>query len=404
MTPPPRAARKLVWVGVLPPHQGGAAVSGFQMLVGLARAGHAIRSLAPITAETARAGESFAAQYPELGVTRFRMPYSETSPNIPATETYRQLEQQQIETGLSVLIERERPDVLLLGRETLAWRAPTVAQRYGLPCILRIAGGFLSGVVDGNYPQALVSQWLEQVRKVDAIVAQTTSVAASLTALGLDRIRIIPNAVDLRLFAPAPKDETLRRELRIDDDRIVVMHVSNLKLMKRALEIVDSAANAVSVNPKLVYVIVGDGPQRHAMEEASRRNGIADHFRFVGWVQYGDVAAYLNLADMVVMPSDSEAQARVYLETQACARTLIASDIPGARHVIDDGATGLLFRKGDVADLTATTLRAAADPALRAAIGTRRVSASSSIRSITSPPFTRRPSKTFSKTERDSGL
>jgi glycosyltransferase involved in cell wall biosynthesis len=149
------------------------------------------------------------------------------------------------------------------------------------------------------------------------------------------------------------------------------MHVSNLKPMKRALEIVDSAANAVSVNPKLVYVIVGDGSERQAMEDAARRNGIADHFRFVGWVPYGDVAAYLNLADMVLMPSDSEAQARVYLETQACARALIASDIPAARHVIEDGKTGLLFRKGNIADLTATTLRAAADAPLRARIGAK---------------------------------
>jgi glycosyltransferase involved in cell wall biosynthesis len=53
---------------------------------------------------------------------------------------------------------------------------------------------------------------------------------------------------------------------------------------------------------------------------------------------------YINLADIVVMPSAAETQALVYLETQACARLLLASDIPGAREVIVDGETGLLFR------------------------------------------------------------
>lgn len=366
-----RPKRKLLWLGVLPPHQGGAAVSGFQMLAGLARAGHTIRTIAPITPETAGAGRRFDARHPEFGVTRFRVPHFETAPYMPAAETYRELEQQQVEQLASMLIETDRPDIILLGRETFAWRGPAVARRYALPCILRIAGGFLGGIVDGRYPAPLVANWVEQARKVDLVIAQTTSVAADLARLGLERIRIIPNGVDLGRFGPMPKDERLRRTLNIEDGAVVVMHVSNLKPSKRALDIVDSARAALAANPSLVYVIVGDGLDRQAMEDACRRQGIADRFRFVGWVEYGDVAAYLNLADLVVMPSESEAQARVYLESQACGRTLIASDIPGARHVVDDGETGLLFRKGDIADLAATILRAAGDPGLRARIGSK---------------------------------
>jgi glycosyltransferase involved in cell wall biosynthesis len=80
---------------------------------------------------------------------------------------------------------------------------------------------------------------------------------------------------------------------------------------------------------------------------------------------------YINLADMVVMPSESEGLARVYLETQACARVLVTSDIAPAREVVTDGETGLLFPPGDVAALTEQTVRAAGDPALRERIGRR---------------------------------
>ena len=78
---------------------------------------------------------------------------------------------------------------------------------------------------------------------------------------------------------------------------------------------------------------------------------------------------YLNLADLFVMPSITEALALVYLEIMACGRVLVATDIPAAREVGVDGETALLFRPGDVAHLTTITLRAAADAALRAAIG-----------------------------------
>ena len=78
---------------------------------------------------------------------------------------------------------------------------------------------------------------------------------------------------------------------------------------------------------------------------------------------------YINIADAVLMPSEAETQALVYLETQACARLLVASDIPAAREVVTDGETGLLFGKGDIDDLAAKVLRAVGDPLLRSRIG-----------------------------------
>ena len=65
--------------------------------------------------------------------------------------------------------------------------------------------------------------------------------------------------------------------------------------------------------------------------------------RFAGWIDYARMPDYINLGDIVVMPSESEGLARVYLEAQACARVLVASDIPPAREVVTEGETGLLF-------------------------------------------------------------
>lgn len=114
---------------------------------------------------------------------------------------------------------------------------------------------------------------------------------------------------------------------------------------------------------------MGDGPLRGAIDETCRQKQISERFRLVGWVYYNRMPGYINLADIVVMPSEAEGLSRVYLETQACARLLLASDIPPAREVVEDGETGFLFRKGDINDLTAKTLLAAAEPELRAEIG-----------------------------------
>ena len=135
------------------------------------------------------------------------------------------------------------------------------------------------------------------------------------------------------------------------------------------MDIVQSAERVLRDDPRTVYVIVGDGSERRPMEEECVRLRIRDRFRFVGWVDHDAMPEYLSLGDVVVMPSESEALALVYLETQASARTLVASDIPASREVVDHGRTGLLFRKGDVGDLVDKTRLAVRDRALRVAIG-----------------------------------
>ena len=94
-------------------------------------------------------------------------------------------------------------------------------------------------------------------------------------------------------------------------------------------------------------------------------------FRFAGWVAHAEVPAFLNLADIVVMMSDHETQSLVCLEAQACGRLLLASDVPGAREVVRHGETGVLYRTGDVDDLAAGMVAAAAAPAWRAEVGQR---------------------------------
>jgi len=372
----------ILYVGTLPPHPGGSAISSSLILLGLAQRGHAVRTLAPITAEALRSGDTFAAEHPGITTSRFLVPYFETAPNIPPPDDYRKLEREQIHKTLAALIESEPADIVFIGRETFAWHVPDVAIKYSIPCVLRMAGATTAGILNGTYAEAEARKLLEQFQRAELLVAPAFHLAESLRHLGLDKIEVIPNAADLRQFSPRPKDQALLRELNIGADQTVVMHVSNLKMIKRPLDIVRSAERTLQQIPELVYVIVGDGPCRQSMEDACRHRHIIDKFRFVGWVDYARIPDYLNLADIVVMASEAEALARVYVETQACARLLLASNVPGAREAIVDGENGLLFKKGDIDDLVAKTVLAARDPSLRAEIGRRARETSVRVRSL----------------------
>src|SRR5271156_817707 len=114
----------ILYVGTLPPHPGGSAVVAYQLLEGLARRGHRIHAIAPATPEVIAGGDHYAAAHPEIDVTRFPIPYFESSPDLPAADQYRRAEGDGIGAVWDRTLADSRPAVVIVGRETFAWHVP----------------------------------------------------------------------------------------------------------------------------------------------------------------------------------------------------------------------------------------------------------------------------------------
>jgi len=123
--------------------------------------------------------------------------------------------------------------------------------------------------------------------------------------------------------------------------------------------------------PNSTFLIVGDGPLRNDLENRCSELGIEDNVRFTGWMDYSEIPDVLCACDILVMCSEREGMARLYLETLACERVLVASDIPPAREVVEPGVNGLLFELGNVDALAESIILAARDPGLRRSLGKR---------------------------------
>lgn len=360
---------RIAYAGTLPPHPGGSAMVGADLVAGLARRGHAVTAIAPATAAALAVPEPLAGA--AFSIRRYPVPAFESSPNHPASEAHRTAEREGLRRHLRPLLSAGEVDVVVAGRETFAPDVADLAATAGAPWIVLAQGATLWGMLEDAYPEALRRATLDAMGRAQRVVAVARHLEPHLRRLGLRRIDVVPNAVDTAAFAPGPPNERMRAALSLDGAGAVVMHVSNLKDLKRPLDVVHAAATALRRAPDLWFVVVGDGPGRALIEAESARLGVRERFRCTGWVSRAEVPLYLRLADVVVMPSAAEALALVYLETQACGRVLIASDIDGAREVVRDGDTGLLHPLGDPDALAECILRAAANPTLCAAIGAR---------------------------------
>lgn len=358
--PRDKKSLNVLYVGTLPPHPGGSAILAVQVMVGLAKRGHRIRALAPIATD-ARVPPT----PPGIEVERFAQPWAEVSPDKPTPPEFREEEGRRIRGHFPRLVEESRPDVVVVGREMFAWHVPDLATEYSLPCVLWVQGATLWGMRNGSLPREVVSTLVGKMKQVDGIVAVARHMTVPLRELGLETTHVVPNGVDLLRFHPGPEDPELRDSLDIPADHAVVLHASNLKEIKRPMDLLPAARQVLEEYPEVTWVVMGEGPLRQALVDRCQEQGLGGHFRFVDWVDHAEMPRWMRLADVVVMPSEVEALALVYLEAQAVGATLIASDIPAAREVVEDGRNGLLHPVGDTRALAAQVLQAVKDPALR---------------------------------------
>ncbi|MGE0684429.1 MAG: glycosyltransferase family 4 protein [Candidatus Binatia bacterium] len=339
-----------------------------ELLPGLARQGHTVRVIAETPATNAgetRTGLDWT--IPQLEVEWSALEYRSGSTPPPAT--YYEAARKQMAAVFTRFVKQQRPDIVIIGRETVANPVLSLCKEYRLPALLIAHGSPTWSLLHGAYPEAPKQQLIDAFRQVDGIVAIAQHLVDILQKLGVTRVDLIPNIADPIRFHPEPKDHRLLQELIIAPEQIVVGYFSTLKPRKRPLDLIVAAEKALKTQPRIVYVIGGVGSCREEMLELGRRLGIADRFRYVGEIDYQRMPQYLNLADIVVLPSEREGAPLVYRETQACGRVLLASDIPAAREAIVDGETGLLFRLGDTEDLAAKIVALAENRELRQMIG-----------------------------------
>jgi colanic acid/amylovoran biosynthesis glycosyltransferase len=120
---------------------------------------------------------------------------------------------------------------------------------------------------------------------------------------------------------------------------------------------------------------VGDGPDRPALEQYARENGLTDVVQFHGQQTREKVAEWLGAADVVVAPSVPSKDGRregipvALMEAMACGAPVVASRLSGIPELVEDGVTGVLVPPADEPAIAAAIAGLLQDPARRQRLG-----------------------------------
>ncbi|MFM8679650.1 MAG: glycosyltransferase, partial [Alphaproteobacteria bacterium] len=167
---------------------------------------------------------------------------------------------------------------------------------------------------------------------------------------------VLRNGVDLGLFRALARDE-LRARMGIDGPAIA--SVGHLVARKGH----DLAIAALEELPGWTLLLVGEGPERGALERQAAARGLSGRVRFLGRLAQEELARVYNVADMLVLASDREGWANVLLESMACGTPVVATRIWGTPEVVSSPAAGLLVARDARAIADGVRALAASPPA-----------------------------------------
>lgn len=187
------------------------------------------------------------------------------------------------------------------------------------------------------------------MRFTDRILAVSESVAefnVRFKNIPAGKVSVLHNWIDLERFSPRSAERsTLRRLWGLPEDAFVVGSVGRLSGQKGYRYLVEAAPRILSGRPDTVFVVVGEGEDRGALERLAATLGVARSFRFPGFMV--EVENAYPVFDLFVLPSIYEPFGLAVLEAMAAGLTVVAAATGGLREIVEDETTGLLVPPGD---------------------------------------------------------
>lgn len=260
--------------------------------------------------------------------------------------------------GLQRLMRGWRPTIVHTHTAKAGLLGRLAARLAGVPVVVHTYHGHVLRGYFGRVKTA-VFRGLETrlATLADVLVAVSEAVKRDLVALGVaraERIRVVPVGLDLEHLAGELPRGALRREAGIPETAPLIGMVGRLVPIKDVPTFLSAARLVLERRPQARFALVGDGPQRPALEALCRELSLAGAVTFFGWRR--DLAAVYGDLDVVVNASRNEGTPVALIEALAATRAVVATRVGGTEDVLGAGARGLLVPPADPGALAAAIL------------------------------------------------
>jgi 1,4-alpha-glucan branching enzyme len=208
------------------------------------------------------------------------------------------------------------------------------------------------------------------LRSADRIIAVSAAAKNDVMNYGIpeSKFEVIHNGVDTEVFKPSSSDYLDKYKEGCD---FLLVFVGRIIRQKGLHHLLDAMPAVLKEHPRTRLLVVGRGELVADLQGRARRLGIKDNVIFPGFLDEERLPEVYSNADIFVLPSLWEVLAVALVEALGCGAPLCVSDAGGNPEVVEHGANGLVFRKGDAGDTAEKLLEMLSDPARRREMGRR---------------------------------
>jgi glycosyltransferase involved in cell wall biosynthesis len=270
------------------------------------------------------------------------------------------------------LMRRRRPAIVHTHTSKAGFVGRLAARLAGVPAIVHQPHGH---IFYGYYGPRRTSMYvaLERLaaRWTDRIVTLTDRGTAEHLARGIGRpaqYRTVPSGVPTAaLRAAAPTRSAARTRLHIPPDAFLIVGLGRLVRVKGFDLLVAALPAIAAAVPSTRVVLIGDGPERGALEAQADALGVRARLTVLGATP--DVGVCLAAADVLAAPSRNEGMGRALVEAMALGVPVVGAEVGGIPAIVADRETGWLVPPGDAEALAEALIELGRDEALAVKLG-----------------------------------
>lgn len=228
-----------------------------------------------------------------------------------------------------------------------SYLACKIAKKYKKPLILTQHNTFIDFQSWLNLAEHLNDWAIGSVvlKNADRVITVSRKTMEYVLKLGADKSKtsVMYNGVDQNFFHPMNKEKS-RNKLGLPKNKTLILTVRRLVYKNGLDTLVEAASLLARECPNLLWIVIGNGPDRKFITNRIRQLGVYDNVKLVGFVPEELLPLYYNAADYFVIPSGSgEGLPMVLLEAMACGLPVIATTVGGTPEIIKDMENGVLM-------------------------------------------------------------
>lgn len=244
--------------------------------------------------------------------------------------------------------------VVLYGLPTVGIQALYAARSFGIPIFFRSID-ILNRLVP--YPVLRpLTRLLEGFvyRRVNAISCVTPHLKDYVESYGVpsSRVEVLPSGVDIQLFSPGPRDESLLARWGIGPSDPVIFFMGTIYTFSGLDRVIQGFGRILENHPGTRLLIAGVGEDQERLQRLSSELGLVKHVIFTGLQPYSVLPGLIRSSDLCINPFELNAITRDILPTKlfqylACGKPVLMTELPGTLPFLKGSGDGVVYSSLD---------------------------------------------------------